>query len=113
MLTKEKEDLAASNDESLTKLESLVDFTTPFIEQFKVEGNQITYLEEEIEEEGEKKYFVPSQILLCRVINRYELFRFHVKIINTKDRRISIGVVDRKKQQTARYSYNSSDAVNY
>ena len=44
MLTKEKEDLAASNDESLTKLESLVDFTTPFIEQFKVEGNQITYL---------------------------------------------------------------------
>jgi hypothetical protein len=41
------------------------------------------------------------------------IFIFKIKIINTKNKYIIIGVVDEPKQRNQRYSFNSDNAVCY
>ena len=85
----------------------LVDRTTPFSNNFRIEGNTITMDKEIASELG--RY---EQILLDVVVGKERPFVFHVHI-NKCDGYMLIGVVDRLIQRQKQSSYVSGHAICY
>ena len=55
----------------------------------------------------------PTQLLMKKCVSRKTIERFHCKILQSQSRQISIGIVDRKRQERFQKSYNSGNAVCY
>jgi hypothetical protein len=81
-----------------------VDTLNQYLNMFKVDGSFIKKI-------GSNGSW--HKILINEVIQRNRVYRFKVKVVNTQNRYIMIGTVDRLKGRSNQYSQNQEYALCY
>jgi hypothetical protein len=91
-----------------SRSDNLFDWTTPFVKNFKVEGNVITLIKEEWKDD---KKIYNQQVLLDVIVKGIFMFKMHIR--KSKKSAIMVGVVDRLTQKEKIDSFTSGNAICY